>query len=93
MQAFETLTDIRHHHQSEQFFPLVYDRGVRKELKKVGYGIPELFLPMYRFFGYQQAIKNGLLEAFDANSSSRTIQFSFSPKMIRSAATPAEIPL
>ena len=63
MQAFETLTDIRHHHQSEQFFPLVYDRGVRKELKKVGYGIPELFLPMYRFFGYQQAIKNGLLEA------------------------------
>lgn len=55
--------DIRHQHQSEQFFPLVYDPVGRKELKKLGYGFLELYLPLYRFMGYQQVIKNGLLEA------------------------------
>ena len=55
--------DVRHQHQSEQFFPLVYDPVGRKELKKLGYGSPELYLPLYRFMGYQQVIKNGLLEA------------------------------
>ena len=55
--------DVRHQHQSEQFFPLVYDRPQRRELRRVGYGFLDLNLPMYRFFGYQQVIKNGLLEA------------------------------
>ena len=55
--------DVRHQHQSEQFFPLVYDRAMRRELKRVGYGFLDLNLPMYRFFGYQQVIKNGLMEA------------------------------
>lgn len=55
--------DVRHQHQSEQFFPLVYDPVGRKELKKLGYGFFESYVPLYRFVGYQQVIKNGLLEA------------------------------
>ena len=58
-----SLTDIRQQHQSEQFFPLVYDPLMRKELKKIGYGFKELFIPLYRFWGYQMVIKNGLFEA------------------------------
>ena len=58
-----TMKDIRHQHQSEQFFPLVYDRQMRKELKRLGYGFWELNVPLYRFFGYQQVIKSGLFEA------------------------------
>ncbi|MBR5176953.1 MAG: hypothetical protein IKW89_13665 [Bacteroidales bacterium] len=61
--VFNLFPDVRHQHQSEQFFPLVYDREMRRELKRVGYGSGDLNLPMYRFFGYQQVIKNGLLEA------------------------------
>ena len=61
--VFNTFPDVRHQHQSEQFFPLVYDRGMRKELTRVGYGFADLNIPMYRFFGYQQVIKNGLMEA------------------------------
>ena len=56
------MRDIRHRHQSEQFFPLVYDRKMRSELKQAGYGFCELYLPLYRMYGYQQAIKNGLME-------------------------------
>lgn len=61
--CFRNLTDIRHQHQSEQFFPLVYDRMMRGELKNLGYGFGELNIPMFRMYGYQQVIKNGLLEA------------------------------
>lgn len=56
-------SDVRHHHQSEQFFPLVYDPLMRKEMKKLGYSWLELNIPLYRMFGYQQVIKNGLLES------------------------------
>ena len=55
--------DVRRQHQSEQFFPLIYDSVMRDELKELGYGFRELNLPLYRFIGYQQVIKNGLLEA------------------------------
>lgn len=61
--CMRNLTDIRHQHQSEQFFPLVYDRIMRGELKNLGYGFGELNIPMFRMYGYQQVIKNGLLEA------------------------------
>ena len=61
------MNDVRHRHQSEQFFPLVYDPVMRKELKKMGYGFLELNVPLYRFVGYQQMIKNGLLEALHVN--------------------------
>ncbi len=61
--TIQVMQDIRHHHESEQFFPLVYDKAMRKALLKMGYGFLELYIPLYRFFGYQQVIKNGLLEA------------------------------
>ena len=61
--CFCPINDIRHQHQSEQFFPLIYDSLMRRELKHLGYGFRELNIPFYRMFGYQQVIKNGLLEA------------------------------
>lgn len=61
--TFWSINDVRHQHQSEQFFPLVYDSTMRDDLRKVGYGFMELWFPLYRFLGYQQVIKNGLLEA------------------------------
>ena len=54
--------DIRRQHDSERFFPTVYDPAMRKELKKLGYGFMELYCPTYRYFGYQKVIKDGLLE-------------------------------
>lgn len=60
--CFRAFTDVRHQHQSEQFFPLVYDPLMRREMKQFGYGFLELNAPMYRMYGYQQVIKNGLLE-------------------------------
>ena len=61
--TFWSIPDVRHQHQSEQFFPLFYDRLMRKELRSVGYGFKELWIPLYRFWGYQMVIKNGLFEA------------------------------
>ena len=56
--------DIRHQHDSERFFPTIYDLHTRKELKKLGYGLLELNCPLYRYLGYQTVIKNGILEFF-----------------------------
>lgn len=56
------MQDIRHQHDSERFFPTVYDLFMRKELKNMGYGFMELYCPIYRYFGYQKVIKDGLLE-------------------------------
>lgn len=61
--TIQVMQNIRHQHESEQFFPLVYDKAMRKALREAGYGFLELNIPLYRFFGYQQVIKNGLLEA------------------------------
>ena len=61
--SMNQIHDVRHQHQSEQFFPLVYDRLMRKELRDVGYTWKELYVPMLRYYGYQMVIKNGLLEA------------------------------
>lgn len=54
--------DIRHQHDSERFFPTVYDKFMRKELRQLGYGFWELYCPLFRFNGYQKVIKDGLLE-------------------------------
>ena len=54
---------IPHNHQSEQYMPLIYERGIRGKLKECGYTWLDLNCPLYRYFGYQQVIKNGLLEA------------------------------
>ncbi len=56
------MTDIRHQHDSERFFPTVYDKSMRKELTQLGYGFLELYCPLYRYNGYQKVIKDGLLE-------------------------------
>lgn len=56
------MTDIRHKHDSERFFPTVYDKSMRKELIQLGYGFWELYCPLYRYNGYQKVIKDGLLE-------------------------------
>ena len=49
-------------HQSEQFLPLIYDQSIRPELKRIGYTWKDLYIPLYRYWGYQMVIKNGLLE-------------------------------
>lgn len=51
-----------HQHQSEQFLPLIYEQDIRLDLSRVGYTWKDLYLPLYRYWGYQQVIKNGLLE-------------------------------
>ena len=61
--TMNVLADVRHQHQSEMFFPLVYDRAGRKMMRNLGYGFAELNIPLYRMYGYQQVIKNGILEA------------------------------
>ena len=50
------MNDIRHQHDSERFFPTVYDKCMRKELKSLGYGFMELHCPLYRYFGYQKVM-------------------------------------
>lgn len=74
------MSDIRHQHESEQFFPLVYDKVMRKELRESGYGFLELNWPLYRFFGYQQVIKNGLMEALHIKHYSRPSYKGFLPE-------------
>lgn len=51
-----------HRHQSEQFLPLIYDRRFHDEMRRVGYGWMDLHCPLYRYWGYQMVIKNGLFE-------------------------------
>ena len=60
--TLNVMSDIRHQHDSERFFPTIYDKSMRQELKNLGYGKMELFCPLYRYFGYQKVIKDGLLE-------------------------------
>lgn len=51
---------IVHDHQSEQFFPLIYDKSIRKDLADVGYTWKELYLPLSRWIGYQTHIKRSI---------------------------------
>lgn len=60
--TLENMSDIRHQHDSERFFPAVYDKAMRKELHNIGYDALELWCPLYRYFGYQKVIKDGILE-------------------------------
>ncbi len=53
-----------YNHESEQFLPLIYDRRMHKQLLSVGYSKLDVYMPLYRYFGYQMVIKNGLLEFF-----------------------------
>ena len=51
-------------HQREQVLPFVRDSLFRHELSKVGFSRTEIYLPLFRYFGYQMVIKNGLIEFF-----------------------------
>ena len=51
-----------HQHESEQYLPIFYDWRIHDELLRVGYTRLDLYIPMYRYWGYQMVIKNGLLE-------------------------------
>lgn len=60
--TLEIVRDTRRQHDSDRFFPAVYDVTMRKELDALGYGWMELYCPLYRYLGYQKVIKDGLLE-------------------------------
>ena len=49
-------------HQREQVLPYVRDSIFRNELLKVGFSKSEIYLPLFRYFGYQMVIKNSLME-------------------------------
>ena len=51
-----------HQHESEQFLPIIYDSRIHDEFLRVGYTNLDIYCPLYRYWGYQMVIKNGLLE-------------------------------
>lgn len=51
-----------HQHESEQYLPLIWDDRTHDELLRVGYTQMDLYCPLYRFWGYQMVIKNGIFE-------------------------------
>lgn len=51
-----------HQHESEQYLPIFYNRRIHSDLLRVGYTYMDLYCPLYRYWGYQMVIKNGLLE-------------------------------
>lgn len=53
-----------HQHQSEQFLPLLYDKHMHSEMRRVGYSWLDVHCPLYRYWGYQMVIKNGMFEFF-----------------------------
>lgn len=61
---FSTLNtmNVKNQHESEQFLPYMYDPYYNRLMSEVGYSFADCHLPLYRYFGYQQVIKNGLFE-------------------------------
>lgn len=51
-------------HEREQVFPYIYDSYMRRHLVGFGFTKSDVYLPLKRYFGYQQVIKNGLFEFF-----------------------------
>ena len=51
-----------HQHESEQYLPMIYDSRIHDEFLRVGYTHLDVYCALYRYFGYQMVIKNGLLE-------------------------------
>ena len=51
-----------HHHESEQFLPIIYDSRIHSEMRRVGYSWMDVHCPLYRYWGYQMVIKNGIIE-------------------------------
>lgn len=52
----------RGEHESEQFLPPFWDKTWRKDMPEMGYTWADLYIPFYRYYGYQTVIKEGLLE-------------------------------
>lgn len=59
-----SINTFKHQHQSEQFFPLVYNKFMRKQLLKNGFTYFDVYCPMVRYYGYQTVIKSGFMEFF-----------------------------
>ena len=51
-----------HQHESEQYLPIFWNKRIHKDLLRVGYTRLNLYVPLYRYWGYQMVIKNGLFE-------------------------------
>lgn len=51
-------------HEREQVFPYIRDSVMRSNLPNLGFSWAEINLPLYRYFGYQMVVKDGLLEFF-----------------------------
>lgn len=61
---FFTLQMSKIGHQREQVFPYIKDTVLRNNLTNLGFSWAEIYLPLYRYFGYQMVIKNGIFEYF-----------------------------
>ena len=53
---------MKNQHQSEANLPYFYNPLYNRSMKDMGYSVFDRYIPLYRYFGYQQTIKNGLLE-------------------------------
>lgn len=67
---------IKRGSNSEQFLPLFYEKYWRDLFADLGYNTLDLYCPLYRYFGYHTAIRQGLLEClgikhFTVNPSSK----------------------
>ncbi len=49
-------------HEREQVFPYIHDSLLRSQLINFGFSRAEVYLPFYRYFGYQMVVKNGIFE-------------------------------
>lgn len=54
--------NIKRGSNSEQFLTLFYESICREEFSKRGYNLFDLYCPLYRYFGYHTAIRQGILE-------------------------------
>lgn len=59
--TLNTMT-MKNQHQSEANLPYFYNPFYNKTMKGMGYNWLDRYIPLYRYFGYQMAIKNGLME-------------------------------
>ena len=51
-----------HNHESEQFLPQMHIKELKDYFLNIGYSYKDLYIPLYRYWGYQMVIKNGFLE-------------------------------
>ena len=59
--TLQTMT-MKNQHQSEANLPYFYNPFYNQTMKEMGYNWLDRYIPLYRYFGYQMDIKNGLME-------------------------------